>query len=58
MKIEIELGFSHIRDSIVLIDQKLASMDPDAPQRVSLQHMRDALMQGLPIGMQRMVAAS
>lgn len=55
MEIKITLGFSHIRDSIKIIDEVLANMEPSDYERISLQHLRDALMQALPIGMQRNV---
>lgn len=56
MKIELDLGFSHIRDSIWAIDEKLASMALNDERRPGLQHLRDHIMREIPVGLQKQIS--
>lgn len=55
MKLELELGFSHIRDSILAIGEKIETMEAHDAKCISLRHLRGALMEALPPEMRDMV---
>lgn len=58
MKIEIELGYSHIRDAIHQIDarvKELAKRQPKNQDRIGLQHLRNALYSALDPQLQQVI---
>jgi hypothetical protein len=57
MEIKIELGFSHIRDSIARINAVLAERlsEDQRPEDVSLNHLRNALYGALPADLRKLV---